>query len=148
MRDVPEEASDDVLKKARRLRLNKLSHHVTQDCANCIKALVGGTNVVKPIVVEQDFLNNEDSNGFAKFRAGLHDTQAQRNDLCCQEEVDDLGRIVLHKCTNNTKTGQAKIFEGSRLGGGVEKGVEKQRDVCYTSVSYVRDQCEPTYTHH
>lgn len=137
-----------MLEKSSCLRLNELSHHVAQDGTNCIETLVGGAYVVEPIVVEQDFLNDENSNSLAKFRAGLHDTQAEWDNLCCKEKVDDFGGIIFDQCTNDTETGQAEIFEGSRLGGGVEKGVEKQGDVCYSSVSYVRDQCEPTYTHH
>jgi hypothetical protein len=123
--DVPQEAPNNVLEKPSCLRLDKLGHHVAQYGANCIKSLVRGAYVVKPIVVEQDLLDDKDSNGLAEFRTGLHDTQTERNYLCCQEKVDDFGGIVFDQRTNDTKTGQAKVFERSRLGGGVEKGVEK-----------------------
>jgi hypothetical protein len=56
-----------VLEEASRLGLDKLSHHVAQDRSNGIEPLVSGANVVESIVVEEDLLNNENSNGLAKL---------------------------------------------------------------------------------
>lgn len=67
--------------------------------------------IAQASVVEKDLLHNEDCYGFAKLRAGLHDSQAERYDLSRQEKVDDLGRVVLDQCTDNTKRCQAQILE-------------------------------------
>lgn len=126
---VPKEAPHDVLKQTSSLLFHQLGDHVAEHCTDRVETLVCGTDVVEPVVVQQYLLNDENSNGLGQLGACLHDSQAQRNDLGGQEKVDNLGRIVLDKGANYSKTGKAKILEGARLGGGVEKGVEVQRDM-------------------
>lgn len=92
-----------MLEKARRLLFDELSHHVAEDSANSIEAFVGRANVIEPIVVQQDLLDNKDGHSLAKLRASLHNPQAERNDLSCEEEVDDFRRVILHECSDNAE---------------------------------------------
>jgi hypothetical protein len=55
-----------------------------------IETLVCSTNVVQPVVIKKDLLHDEDRNSLAKLRAGLHDAEAQWNNLGSEEEVDDV----------------------------------------------------------
>lgn len=41
------------------------------------------------------------------------------------------GGLVLDKCADDAERSEAEVFEGARLGGCVEEGVEEERDVCY-----------------
>jgi hypothetical protein len=41
-------------------------------------------------VVEEDLLDNESGHGLGQLRPGLHDPQAQRDDLRRQQEVNHL----------------------------------------------------------
>ena len=44
--------------------------------------------------------------------------------------MNNLGVVVLlDKGTNDAKRGEAEVFEGAGFGGGVEEGVEVERDV-------------------
>jgi hypothetical protein len=100
-----------MLQQADSLLLHKLVDHVAKDGANRVEALVSLANVCQTDIVEQDLLDDKDCHSLAEFRACLHDTKAERDDLGCQEEVDDLGGVILDKRADDTKRGQAKILE-------------------------------------
>lgn len=92
---------------------HKLTNHVTKDGANGVESFVSSTNVVQTTVVEENLLNDEDGNCLAQFRAGLHYPETEGNDLRRQEEVDDLGGVVLDKCSDNAQGSQPQVFEWS-----------------------------------
>lgn len=79
-----------MLEEPRGLRLNKLGHHVTEDCSDSIESFVSRADIVKAIIVEQNLLHNEDGHCFAQLGSSLHDAQAERDDLRRQEKVDHL----------------------------------------------------------
>lgn len=118
-----------MLEKANSLLLHKLGNHVAQNSAHGIESFIGRANIAQTDVVEKDFLHDKDSHSFAQLRSRLHDTETERDDLRGQEEVDHVGRIILHQRADNTQGRESEVFEGTRLGGGVEKGVEEKRDV-------------------
>ena len=118
-----------MLEKSYGLLFDKLVHHIAQDGSNGIEALVGLADVCKTNVIQQDLLDNEDGNGFTELGTRLHDAQAQRDDFGCQEEIDDLGRIILDESANDTKRRQTKIFKWTGLGCRIEKWIEEQRNV-------------------
>ena len=60
-------------------------------------------NVAKPGIVKKNLLHDEDSHCLAQLRACLHDAKAKRNNLGSQEEVDNIGRVVLDKGSDNTE---------------------------------------------
>lgn len=126
---IPQEAPDDMLQQPGSLLLDQLAYHVTEDGADGVESLVGGADVVQAIVVKKDLLHDEDGDGLAELRARLHDAQTERNDLGGQQEVDDLGRVVLDKGANDTEAGEAEVFEGPRLGRRVQEGIEIERNV-------------------
>lgn len=126
---IPQEAPDDMLQQPGSLLLDQLAHHVAEDGADGVESLIGGADVVQAIVVKKDLLHDEDGDGLAELRARLHDAQTERNDLSGQQEVDDLGRVVLDKGANDTEAGEAEVFEGSRLGRRVEEGIEIEGNV-------------------
>ena len=86
----PKKAADDVLKKSCRLLLHKLRNHVAEDSSDSIETLVCSANVVQPVVIKKDLLHDEDRNSLAKLGAGLHDAEAQWNNLGSEEEVDNV----------------------------------------------------------
>jgi hypothetical protein len=96
-KDIPKEAAHNVLQKSDRLLLDQLSDHVAEDSAHGIESLVCGTNVRQADVIEKNLLHNENGNGLAKFRAGLHDTKTEGNNLGGKEEVDNVRRVILHQ---------------------------------------------------
>lgn len=108
-----QEAAYDMLKKTCSLLLNELGHHVAEDGANSVESLVSGANVVQAIVVEQNLLHNEDGDRLAQLGSCLHNTQTQWDDLGSQEEVDNLGRIVLNQSPNNTERSKSQVFKGT-----------------------------------
>ena len=79
-----------MLEEASGLLLHQLSHHVAENGSNRVEALVSSTDVVEPVVIEKDFLNNENGNRLAEFRARLHYPETEWDDLCGKEEVDHL----------------------------------------------------------
>jgi hypothetical protein len=101
-----------MLQEPHSLLVNKLSDHITENGANSVESLVGLADVLQSHVIEQDLLDDEDSNGLAELRSSLHDTEAKRNDLGSEEEVDNLCRVVLDQSADDTKRGQAKVFKG------------------------------------
>jgi hypothetical protein len=118
-----------VLKETSSLRLDQLCHHVTEDSSDGVESLVCCTNVVETVVVEEDLLHNEDGDCLAKLGASLHDAQAQRDDFRREQEVDDLGRIVLDEGADDAQARQAEVLERTRLGRRVEEGVEEEGDM-------------------
>lgn len=83
-----------MLEKPCCLLLYELGNHVAQDCAYSIEALISSAYVVQSMIIKKDLLDDENSNRFAKLRSCLHNAKAQWNDLCGQEKVNDIGRIV------------------------------------------------------
>jgi hypothetical protein len=119
-----------MLKKSHRLLVDQLGYHIAEDCADSVETLISLTDVLQAHVVKQNLLDNEDGNSFAELRASLHDTEAKRDDLRGEEEVDDLGRVILNQSTNDTERGQTEVLEGPRFRCSVEERVEEERDVC------------------
>ena len=101
-----------MLQEPHSLLVNELSDHITENGANSVESLVGLADVLQSHVVEQDLLDDEDSNGLAELRSSLHDTEAERNDLGGEEEVDDFCRVVLDQSADDTKRSQAEILKG------------------------------------
>lgn len=130
---IPQEAPDNMLQQPGSLLLDQLAYHVTEDGADGVEPLIGGADVVQAIVVKKDLLHNEDGDGLAELRARLHDAQTERNDLGGQQEVDDLGGVILDKGANDTEAGQAEVFEGARLRRRVQEGIEIERNVGWES---------------
>lgn len=62
-REVPQEASHNVLEQSDCLHFNKSSDHIAQHCANSVKAFICRTDIAKTGVVEKNLLYNEDRNG-------------------------------------------------------------------------------------
>lgn len=115
-----------MLQQTNRLLFDQLIDHVGEDGANRVKALVRLANVRKSQVIQQNLLDNENSHRLAQLRAGLHYAKAQGYDFGREEEVDDVGRVILDERANDTERGQAEVFERARLGGSVQKWVKKQ----------------------
>ena len=80
-----------MLEKSGGLLLHKLRNHVAQDRADRVEPLICCANIVQPMVVKKDLLHNEYSYGLAELGAGLHDSEAERDDFGGEEEVDDIG---------------------------------------------------------
>jgi hypothetical protein len=127
--DKPQEAADDVLEQTDSLLLDQLVDHVAEDGADGVEAFVRLADVGEASVVEEDFLDDEDGDGLAQLGAGLHDAEAQRDDLSRKEEVDDLGGVVLDQGADDAQRGQTKVLERARLGGGIQEWVEEEGDV-------------------
>lgn len=125
-----------MLEQASRLLLDELANHVAEHGADGVEPLVGSADIVESIVIEEDLLNDEYGDRLAQLGAGLHDAQAERDDLCGQEEVDDFGGVVLDERTNDAEGGETEVLEGPRLGGGVEEWIEEKGNVgCGTAIS-------------
>jgi hypothetical protein len=43
------------------------------------------------MIIEKDLLNDEYGHGLAELGAGLHDSEAERDNFGGEEEVDDIG---------------------------------------------------------
>ena len=112
-----------MLKEANCLLLNQLSDHIAEDCANGVEPLIGCANVRQANVIEKDLLDDENRNGFAQFRTGLHDAKAEGNDLRGEQEIDHVRGVILHQSPNDTQRGETKVFERAGLRGRVEEGV-------------------------
>jgi hypothetical protein len=101
--NLPKEAPNDMLQQTDSLLLDELVDHVAKDGADGVKAFVGLADVRQADIIQQDLLHDKDRDGLAEFGAGLHDTKTEWDDFGCQEEIDDLGGVILDKCTNDTK---------------------------------------------
>lgn len=112
-----------MLEKSSCLLFNELGNHVAEDSADRIESLVRGADVIQPMVIKKDLLYDEDRDRLAELRASFHNSKAQRNDLRGEEEVYDIGGIILHESSDDTERGESKIFEGSRLRRGIEEWI-------------------------
>jgi hypothetical protein len=70
-----------MLQQAHSLLIDELGDHIGQDGAECAEALVRLADVLQAKVIEQDLLDDEYGHSLAELTAGLHDTQAQGDDL-------------------------------------------------------------------
>lgn len=86
-------ASNDMFEKAHCASLLDTRDHIRQYGTHCIKAFIRLADVGQSDVIQKDLLDDEDSNRLAELGASLHDTQAERDDLCAEKECDDL-RVV------------------------------------------------------
>ena len=111
--------------------IHQILYHIAQHAAHGVESLVSLADVVQAHVVEQDLLDDEDGDRLAELGAGLHDAEAERDDLGGEEEVDHVGGVVLNESADHAERGQAQVFEGAGFGGCVEEGVEEERDMCY-----------------
>lgn len=118
-----------MLEQSDRLLLNQLSDHIAKDSAYSIESLICRTNVRQANVIEKDLLYNENGNGLAQFRTGLHDAETERNDLGGKEEVDDIRGVILHQGSNDTQRCETEVLERARFGGRVQKGIQEQGNV-------------------
>lgn len=129
--NLPEKATNDMLQESGGLLLDQLRHHVAQDGADGIEPLIRGTDVVESMVIKKNLLYNENGHGLAQLGTRLHDSQAQWDNLRGQEKVDHIRRVILDERSDDTKRGETKVFEGSRLGSRVEERIQEQRNVRY-----------------
>jgi hypothetical protein len=151
-----------VFEEADGLGLDELVDHVAEDGADGKEALVGVTDVGEPGLVEEDLLHDEDRDSLGEFRAGLHDAQAERDDLRREEEVDHRvvvvllgGRVRVRKgwgrvggCKGGASThldesaddaegGEAQILEWARFGSRIQEGIQEERYMCYYFVASI-----------
>lgn len=105
------------------LLLDQLAHHIAENGADGVEPLISGADVVETVIVKKDLLHYKDGDGLAKLGSGLHDAQTEGNDLGGQQEVDDLGRVVLDERANDTKAGEPQVLERTRFGGGIKEGI-------------------------
>lgn len=132
------------------LGLHEPHHHVAQDLADRVEAFIGGTYVVKPRVIQQNLLHNKDSHSFGQLTTCLHDPEAQRDDFGGKKEGNGGGRIglvvwrvggarrverggrgrlIFDQRPDHPERRETEVLKRSRLGGGVQKGVEKKRQM-------------------
>jgi hypothetical protein len=97
------------------LLLDKLVDHIAQDRPNGVKPLISLANVRQTHIIKQNLLHNEDCHGFAEFRSSFHYSQAERDDLGCEKEIDYFGRIVFDQCSDHAEGGETEVFEWSGL---------------------------------
>ena len=108
-----------MLQQPDRLLLHQLRDHIAQHRPDGVEALVGLADVRQAHVVQQDFLHDEDGDGFAELRPGLHDAEAERDDFRGEEEVYYFRAVVFDQGADHAEGGQAEVFEGAGFGGGV-----------------------------
>ena len=92
-----EVAPDDVLEQSDRGLLSEGLDHVGEDGGDGVEALGRGADVRQPHVVEQHLLYDEGRHGLAELGPGLHDAQAERDDLRLQEKVYHVRVVHLHE---------------------------------------------------
>jgi hypothetical protein len=100
-----------MLEQSDGLLLDELVDHVAEDSADGVEALVRLADVGQTDIVQEDLLDDEDGNGLGKLGSGFHNAQAQRDDLGCEEEVDDFARVVLDKSANHTKGCKTEVLK-------------------------------------
>ena len=123
-------AASDVLQQAMRWGLDEHGDHVAEHCAHSVETLGCGTDVVQPHLVKQNLLHNERGHGFAELAAGLHDAQAQRDNLRLEQKIDHLAVVNFDQRADHAQGCQAQVLEGAALRDRVEKRVQVQRNVC------------------
>jgi len=92
---VPQKTAHDVLQQPHRLLIHKLRNHIREHRAHSVEALVRLADILQAHIIQQDLLHDKDGHRLAQLGTGLHDTQAQRDDLGGEQEVDDLRAVVL-----------------------------------------------------
>jgi hypothetical protein len=106
-------------------------------------------NIGQPRFVEQDLLHDEDGDRLGEFRAGLHDAEAEWDDLCGKKEMydrvvvvllgDDKSKMVrrsmekahLDEGSYDAKGGETKVFKGTRFGSRIQERIKKERYMRY-----------------
>ena len=76
------------------LSLHQLVYHIAQHRPHGIEPLIRMADIRQTRLVQQDLLNDEDSNSLGELRAGLHDPQAEWDYLRREQEVNH-GRVVV-----------------------------------------------------
>jgi hypothetical protein len=151
----PKIATNDMFEESDRLGLDELVDHVAEDGTDGEEALVGVTDVGEPGFVKEDLLHNEDRDRLGKFRARFHDAEAEGDDLGRKEEVYDRVVVILLRAietegsgwdrkkeeerrgahfdesTDDTEGGEAKVFERTGFGRGVQERVQEEGYMCY-----------------
>lgn len=102
-----------MLEQSYGLLFHQLLDHVAENGSDGVEPLISLADVIETHIVHQDLLNNENGHCLAQLRPSLHDAQTERNDLSSEQEVDDLGRIVLHQRANDAQRCETEIFERS-----------------------------------
>lgn len=74
-------ASNYMFKKTDGLGLHQLVHHVAENGAYRIEALISMAYIGQASLVEQYLLHDEDGYSFRQFRASLHDPETKRNNF-------------------------------------------------------------------
>jgi hypothetical protein len=59
------------------------------------ESVIGLTNVVQSRIVEEDFLKNKSCHSLGELVSGLHDPEAERDDLSCQQKVNHVLFVIL-----------------------------------------------------
>lgn len=81
-------------------------------------------------LVEENLLDDKDGDRFRQFGPGLHDAEAERDDLGRQEKVDDVAVVVLlDERADDAERSQAEVLERARFRGRVEERIQEQGDV-------------------
>lgn len=82
------------------------------------------TDVLKSDPVQQDFLDDKDGHGSAKFVPCFHDPQAEWDNLGGDEELDDLWVLVLDERPDDAQTGQPQVLKGPGLARSTQAGIQ------------------------
>jgi hypothetical protein len=93
----PKIATNYVLEKSDRLRLDELVDHVAKDGADGEEALIGVTDIGEPGFVEKYLLHDEDCNRLGEFRTCLHDAETEGDDLGGEKKVYHRVVVILLK---------------------------------------------------
>jgi hypothetical protein len=88
--NLPEKTADNVLEQSCGLLLNQLGYHVAQDSSNSVESFISGANIVQSVIIEENLLDDKNSHGFTELRSSFHDAEAQGDNFCSQEEVNDI----------------------------------------------------------
>lgn len=73
---VPQETSHNMLQQSRSLLFYQLTDHIAKNCPDSVEPLIGSTDIVQTVVIQQNLLNNEDGDSLTELRTGLHDAEA------------------------------------------------------------------------
>jgi hypothetical protein len=69
-----------MLQKTGGLLIYELGHHVPENCADSVKALIRLADVGKPHIIHENLLDDENCDGFRKLASSLHDIQAKQGE--------------------------------------------------------------------
>jgi hypothetical protein len=118
-----QEAPNNMLQKTNCLLFYQLIDHVAQNGTNGVEAFICLADVCQSDIVEEYLLHDKNGDGLGELGAGFHDSEAERDNLGGEEEVDDFTRVILDECADDAEGCKTKVFEGSRFGSGIEEGV-------------------------